>query len=170
LFDIGWTEMLVVAVVMILVVGPKDLPGMLRTIGKSIGNARRMAGDFQRQFSDALKEAEIDEIKKDLSQTATIHNPLDDITKSADEMMDSLGSDVDDAIAADVGQAKPIGTPVKKPAKAKQAKKRATKKSPAKARVSKAPNSTKAKKPAAKKAPAKRQAAKRKTATRSKTA
>ncbi|MCF6322362.1 MAG: Sec-independent protein translocase protein TatB [Rhizobiaceae bacterium] len=172
MFDIGWTEMLVVAVVMILVVGPKDLPGMLRTIGKSIGNMRRMASDFQRQFSDALKEAEIDEIKKDFSQAATIDNPLDDITKSADELMGSLGQDVDDAIGADVSDTKPIGTPAKKPARAKKVKKAAAKKPPTKPATSKAPSKARTvrKKPAVKKPPAKRQAAKRKTATGSKTA
>jgi len=102
-FDIGWTEMLVIAVVMILVVGPKDLPGMLRTIGKTIGNLRRMAGDFQRQFSDALKEADIDEVKKDLTQSTSMANllddPLSDITKSADELMGSLDTDDDGELA-----------------------------------------------------------------------
>ena len=50
MFDIGWSEILVVVIVTILVVGPKELPGLLRTLGKTVGNLRRMAGDFQSQF------------------------------------------------------------------------------------------------------------------------
>src|ERR687897_768248 len=64
MFDIGWTEMLVIAIVMIVVVGPKDLPKMLRTFGKTTAKLRSMAGDFQKQFNEALKEAELDEVKK----------------------------------------------------------------------------------------------------------
>ncbi len=64
MFEIGWTEMLVIAVVMIVVVGPKDLPKMLRTFGKTTTKLRSMAGDFQKQFNEALKEAELDDVKK----------------------------------------------------------------------------------------------------------
>jgi sec-independent protein translocase protein TatB len=111
-FDIGWTEMLVIAVVMILVVGPKDLPGMLRTIGKTVGDLRRMAGDFRRQFSDALKEAEIDDVKKDLTKVTSFSNPLEDINKSVDELMSSTDMDLqaDNKIAADIMDTKPVGT------------------------------------------------------------
>ncbi|MEM8812216.1 MAG: Sec-independent protein translocase protein TatB [Pseudomonadota bacterium] len=91
MFDIGWTEMLMVAVVMILVVGPKDLPRMLRTFGKTMGNLRRMASDFQGQFNDALREAEqqagLDETKKSLSGLADI-NPVKDLKKSMESMAD----------------------------------------------------------------------------------
>ena len=78
MFDIGWTELVVVAVVAILVVGPKQLPGMLRSVGKTIGSVRRMAGDFQRQFNDALKEADLDDITK----TVTKFNPTKQIKDS----------------------------------------------------------------------------------------
>ena len=118
--------MLVVAVVMILVVGPKDLPGMLRTIGKTVGNLRRMAGDFQRQFSDALKEADIDEVQKDISKATSFSNPLEDINKSADELMNSLeledltkstSADLnainDEALTADGVGVKPATKPTK---------------------------------------------------------
>ena len=53
MFDIGWTEMLVIAVVMIVVVGPKDLPKMLRTFGRTTSKLRSMAGDFRKQFDEA---------------------------------------------------------------------------------------------------------------------
>lgn len=64
MLDIGWSELLLITIVAVVVVGPKDLPRMLRTVGKNVGKVRRMAGDFQRQFNDALREAEIDEIRK----------------------------------------------------------------------------------------------------------
>ena len=58
MFDIGWSEVLVIAVVAIVVVGPKELPRMLRTFGKTMGTVRRTANDFKRQFDEALREAE----------------------------------------------------------------------------------------------------------------
>ena len=81
MFDIGWTEMLVIAVVMIVVVGPKDLPRMLRTTGRSVSKLRSMAGDFQRQFNEALKEAELDDVKKSVDELRGL-NPTTQIRKA----------------------------------------------------------------------------------------
>lgn len=85
MFDIGWTELIVVAVVMILVVGPKDLPKMLRTFGQTIGKVRRMAGEFQSTFNEALREAEqqadIADMKKQVEKAGNF-DPLGDIKKS----------------------------------------------------------------------------------------
>jgi sec-independent protein translocase protein TatB len=64
MFDIGWSELLVIAVVAIVVVGPKDLPRLMRTFGHYAGKLRRAAADFQRQFDEAMRETEIDEVKK----------------------------------------------------------------------------------------------------------
>jgi len=80
MFDIGWTEMLVIAVVMIVVVGPKDLPKMLRTFGKTTTKLRSMAGDFQKQFNEALKEAELDDVKKSVDALRGL-NPTNEIRK-----------------------------------------------------------------------------------------
>ena len=80
MFDIGWTEMLVIAVVMIVVVGPKDLPKMLRTFGKTTAKLRSMAGDFQKQFNEALKEAELDDVKKSVDSLKGL-NPAAEIKK-----------------------------------------------------------------------------------------
>jgi sec-independent protein translocase protein TatB len=80
MFDIGWTEMLVIAVVMIVIVGPKDLPKMLRTFGKTTAKLRSMAGDFQKQFNDALKEAELDDVKKSVDSLRSL-NPANEIKK-----------------------------------------------------------------------------------------
>ncbi|MEC9344205.1 MAG: Sec-independent protein translocase protein TatB, partial [Pseudomonadota bacterium] len=99
MFDIGWTELFVVAIVALFVVGPKDLPGMLRTVGKTVGNLRRMAGDFQRQFNDALKEAELDEVRK-----AASFKPLEEARKSAMAFQDSVNNSIRD-IDAKPGEA-----------------------------------------------------------------
>src|SRR5262245_21310977 len=80
MFDIGWTEMLVIAIVMIVVVGPKDLPRMLRTFGKTTAKLRAMAGDFQRQFNEALKEAELDDVKKSVDELRNL-NPASQLKK-----------------------------------------------------------------------------------------
>ena len=80
MFEVGWTEMLVIAIVMIVVVGPKDLPNMLRTFGRTTAKLRAMAADFQKQFNEALKEAELDEVKKSVDELRGL-NPAAEIRK-----------------------------------------------------------------------------------------
>lgn len=88
MFDIGWTELVVVAVVMILVVGPKDLPRMLRTFGQTMGKVRRMANEFQSTFNDALREAEqqadISDMKRQVEKAGNF-DPLGDIRRSVEQ-------------------------------------------------------------------------------------
>jgi sec-independent protein translocase protein TatB len=64
MFDIGWSELLVIGVVAIVVVGPKELPRLMRTFGHYTGKLRAMASDFQRQFEEAVRDSEIDEVRK----------------------------------------------------------------------------------------------------------
>ena len=64
MFDLGWFELAVVGAVLLVVVGPKDLPRVLRTVGVWTGKARRMARDFQKALDQYAKEAEIDDVKK----------------------------------------------------------------------------------------------------------
>ena len=92
MFDIAWTEMLVIAVVLIVVVGPKELPGMLRTFGKTTAKLRTMAGEFRKQFDEALKEAELDDLKT-LADDARKLNPAADIRKAFNPL-ESAGKDV----------------------------------------------------------------------------
>lgn len=98
MFDIGWTEILVIVIVTVLVVGPKELPGMLRTIGKTVGNLRRMAGDFQGQFNDALREAELDEVKNTISDirkldpTTAVKDAVKKQLTSVDDLTEDLSS------------------------------------------------------------------------------
>ncbi|MFO7855255.1 MAG: Sec-independent protein translocase protein TatB, partial [Paracoccaceae bacterium] len=63
MFDIGWTELLVLGAIALIVVGPKDLPGLLRTLGQTAGKARRMAREFQNSMEDAAREADVSELR-----------------------------------------------------------------------------------------------------------
>lgn len=80
MLDIGWSEILVIAVVAIIVIGPKDLPRALRAVGRWTGTMKRMARDFQGQFNEALREAELDSVKKDIQDIARI-DPMADLKK-----------------------------------------------------------------------------------------
>src|SRR5665648_95377 len=66
MLDIGWSELLVVAVVAIVVVGPKDLPKLMRSFGFYAGKLRRAAADFQRQFDEAMAVSEAEEVRKNI--------------------------------------------------------------------------------------------------------
>lgn len=68
MFDIGWTEMLVLGIVTLLAVGPRELPGLLRTIGRYVGQMRDMAGDFRRQMDDVAEEIDAREQFKKLTK------------------------------------------------------------------------------------------------------
>lgn len=67
MFDIGWSELLVIGIVALVVIGPKELPRVLRTVGQGIGKLRRMAGEFQGQFNEALREAELSDLKDNVT-------------------------------------------------------------------------------------------------------
>ncbi|MEM6439335.1 MAG: Sec-independent protein translocase protein TatB [Pseudomonadota bacterium] len=80
MFDIGWTELLVLGSIALIVVGPKDLPGMLKTLGQTAGQAKRMAREFQRSMEDAAAEVDI---SKDMR----------DVQKSMADFSSKMGSD-----------------------------------------------------------------------------
>lgn len=63
MFDIGWSELLVLGCIALIVVGPKDLPGMLRNLGRYAAKARSMAREFQRSMEDAAREADLGELR-----------------------------------------------------------------------------------------------------------
>jgi sec-independent protein translocase protein TatB len=68
MFDIGWTELVVIGIVALIVIGPKELPGVLRMVGQWMGKVRRMAADFQGQWNEAIREAEMADLKKQVDQ------------------------------------------------------------------------------------------------------
>jgi sec-independent protein translocase protein TatB len=65
MFDIGWTELLLIGAVAVVVLKPKDLPDAMGSVGKTVTKLRRMAGEFQGQFNQALREANLEDVKKD---------------------------------------------------------------------------------------------------------
>jgi sec-independent protein translocase protein TatB len=67
MFDIGWSELLLVAVLAIIFVGPKDLPRVMRTAGRYAGRMRAMAREFQNSFEDLARESELDELRREVS-------------------------------------------------------------------------------------------------------
>ncbi|HEY4861825.1 MAG TPA: Sec-independent protein translocase protein TatB [Xanthobacteraceae bacterium] len=68
MFDIGWGELLVIGMVALVAIGPKELPGVLRTVGQWTGKLRRMATEFQNQFHEAMREAELADLKKQVDE------------------------------------------------------------------------------------------------------
>ena len=96
MFDIGWSELLLIAVVALVVIGPKELPGALRILGQWMTKIRRMASEFQNQFQDAIREAELAELKKEVDEMAakassyTQYNPLEDVRKDLEKAAGDL--------------------------------------------------------------------------------
>ena len=102
MFDIGWSELVLIGVVALIAIGPKELPGVLRMGGQWMGKARKMAAEFQGQFQEAMREAEMADLKKsfdEVKEAATGFNPLT-----------SLQKDVSDALRVDALD-KPAETP-----------------------------------------------------------
>ncbi|KGD98416.1 Sec-independent protein translocase protein TatB [Rhizobium sp. YS-1r] len=139
MLDIGWTELLVIAIVLIVVVGPKDLPPMLRAFGKMTANLRKMAGEFRTQFDEALRESELDDVRKTISDAQRLNptNALRDAINPLRQMGQEIKADlqkatqVTDSAAAKVdteaqqavegssaGEAVPAGEPSSAPAPA----------------------------------------------------
>lgn len=103
MFDIGWSELIVIGVVALIAIGPKELPGVLRMVGQWMGKARRMASEFQSQFQEAMREAEVADMKKQ----------FDDVTAAASNLasgnvLTSAVKDVEDALKLDTSA---IATP-----------------------------------------------------------
>lgn len=93
-FGIGYTEMFLVAVVAILVIGPKDFPRVLRTVGGAVRKMRSMAAEFQGQLDGAMKEAGLDDVKKELKNLKDIGNS-DPLKASASKPAASKTSEED---------------------------------------------------------------------------
>lgn len=97
MFDISWSELLILGVVTLVFVGPKELPVFLRTLGRYFGMMQRQAAEFRAQFDEAMREAELDQMKKDVEAMSrdvearvreadrTIHNEVAGVRHELDK-------------------------------------------------------------------------------------
>ena len=84
MFDIGWDEMALIAVVSLIVIGPKDLPVVLRQVGRWTRKAREMAADFQHGVDEMVRDSELDDIKKQVAKVAQPNLLRAEIDKALD--------------------------------------------------------------------------------------
>ena len=91
MFDIGWSELVVIGVVALIAIGPKELPGVLRSVGQWVGKIKRMASDFQGQFQEAMREAEVADLKKQFDEAS---NAATNFTSGFDNPLESAKSQI----------------------------------------------------------------------------
>jgi sec-independent protein translocase protein TatB len=96
MFDIGWSELVVIAVVALIAIGPKELPGVLRMVGQWMGKARKMAAEFQGQFQEAMREAEMADLKKSFDEVKEAASGF-----TGGNIMTSLQKDVSESLRID---------------------------------------------------------------------
>jgi len=86
MFDMAWSEIMVIALVALVVIGPKDLPRVLRTLGKWVSKARTVAREFQSSVEQMIRESELEEARKELEKVASV-----DIAKEVENSIDPKG-------------------------------------------------------------------------------
>jgi sec-independent protein translocase protein TatB len=113
MFDIGWGELVVIGIVALIAIGPKELPTVLRSLGQWMGKIRRMANEFQGQFQEAMREAEMADLKKqadDLASTVSGFgniDPLASTKKDIESAFDTLPVEKPAEPSADAAPAAP---------------------------------------------------------------
>src|SRR5215468_536887 len=97
MFDISWTEFLLIGIVALIVIGPKELPAVMRSLGQWTRKIRSMAADFQNQFHEAMREAEMADLKKqvdDMASEVKSYDPLKDVRAD----VEAIGKDLDESV------------------------------------------------------------------------
>ena len=112
MFDISWGKIVIIGVVALVVIGPKELPSVLRMVGQWMGKMRRMAAEFQGQFQDAMREAEMADLKKTFDETTSgltsAFDPVkNDIDKMVNDPMSTGSSSAPNVPTPDAGIATP---------------------------------------------------------------
>jgi sec-independent protein translocase protein TatB len=118
MFDISWSEFLLIGVVALIVIGPKELPAVMRTLGHWTRKVRSMASEFQSQFQEAMREAEMADLKKDVEdlkhdvagsdQLTSLHS---DVESAGEELKRSLDSPPEAAPALPAAEGEATLTP-----------------------------------------------------------
>ena len=122
MFDMSWGEVMVIGAIALIVIGPKDLPKALRTLGQMTAKVRRMAAEFQGQFSEAMREAELDDVKRQIQgvneSVGSLNHGFNPVQTIRDEMKGAIeapgtahektpGQTVAEATAQGRGEANP---------------------------------------------------------------
>jgi len=121
MFDIGWTEMALIAVVAVIVIGPKELPKVMRELGIWVGRARSMSRVFMQQLEEMSRQAGIDEVRKEAEALRQL-NPAKEIEKVVDpdgviarqsEDLRKIGNTVDQqSVPKPADPLAPVGEPI----------------------------------------------------------
>lgn len=110
MFDLfSWQHILILLLVMLVVVGPKDLPRLMHMAGKWAGKARNMANEFRRSFDEMARQAELDELRKEIEDLKK-NNPVTNMMDTVGSVNDDLTRQVDSAIEG-VGPPQTVSTP-----------------------------------------------------------
>ena len=119
MFDLDLGKLVIIGIVALIVIGPKELPGVLRTLGQMITKVRRMATEFQNQFQEAMREAELADLKKEVddmsaqAQSYAHFDPAEEVRKH----VEAVGKEVEGAVGELPSlDAPPQGTPAESPA------------------------------------------------------
>jgi len=106
MFDISWSEFLLIGVVALIVIGPKELPTVMRTMGQWTRKIRSMAADFQNQFHEAMREAEMADLKKqvdDIAQDIKDYDPLKGVRTDVEAIGKDLNRDLNKNLSTTPG-------------------------------------------------------------------
>jgi sec-independent protein translocase protein TatB len=105
MLDMSWGEVMVIGAVALIVIGPKDLPRTLRTVGQMTAKIRRMAAEFQAQFNEAMREAELDDVKR---QIQGMNDSVSSLNKTSFNPIQTIRDEVKGAIEAPVTSSTPV--------------------------------------------------------------
>ena len=111
MLDMSWGEIMVIGAVALIVIGPKDLPKALRTVGQMTAKLRRMAAEFQGQFNEAMREAELDEVKKQLQSVNEAVPSLNTSFNPIQTIRDELKTSIEAPVATPEKAPEPESTP-----------------------------------------------------------
>lgn len=99
MFDLTSSKLLILGIVALIVVGPKDLPVVLRTLGRYVGMIRRHAAEFRAQFDEAIRESELDQLKKEVEAVrGDMTRSFDEAQSSVSRQLESVKTEVDSAL------------------------------------------------------------------------
>ena len=88
MFDLSWSHILILLVVTLVVVGPKDMPRLLRIVGQWVGKARNMANEFRKSFDDMARQSELDELRQEI-ENLRHEKPLSELERDMHRPVDA---------------------------------------------------------------------------------